>query len=291
MGLEDLEPLVHHGGGVDGDLGPHVPRGMRQGVGGHDRFEFARHAPPERAAGCGEDAARHPAAIDALEQLEKGGMLAVDRHQASARARAGCGHQVAAGHERLLVGQRHGDAALDRREGRRKPRCAHERVQHDVRLRRVDEVAEIPRVRHGAPTRCSRGECDAPGARLRGHLVGPPPACQAHALHVVGGVDDVQRLHADRARGAEDEDARHESEGITATGVHPVIGACPDVVRRPAPARSRRMPPRGLQRPRGRPDRRSPQPGARSALESTRTRPGRRHPTAVALGCRCHPGS
>ncbi|MBA7694168.1 hypothetical protein ES703_102775 [subsurface metagenome] len=31
-GLDHFQPLVHHGGRIDGDLGPHVPVGMSQGL-------------------------------------------------------------------------------------------------------------------------------------------------------------------------------------------------------------------------------------------------------------------
>ncbi len=32
VGLDDLQSLIHHGGGIHGDLGPHLPYGMGQGL-------------------------------------------------------------------------------------------------------------------------------------------------------------------------------------------------------------------------------------------------------------------
>ena len=51
VGLDDLQPLVHQGGRIDGDLLAHVPGRMSQGVGRGDQLESAavrsRNGPPE----------------------------------------------------------------------------------------------------------------------------------------------------------------------------------------------------------------------------------------------------
>ena len=46
-GLDTLQAFVHEGGGVDGDLGTHGPRGMREGIGDASR-DRARHAYGQR---------------------------------------------------------------------------------------------------------------------------------------------------------------------------------------------------------------------------------------------------
>jgi hypothetical protein len=54
-GFDDLKPLVHHGGGIDGDAVAHAPVGMSQGLGGSDGFEGLEGRFAERATGGGED--------------------------------------------------------------------------------------------------------------------------------------------------------------------------------------------------------------------------------------------
>lgn len=51
--FDDFEPFVDPGGGVDGDFGAHVPRGVGQGVFCGNRGEFLRSFVEEGAAGTG----------------------------------------------------------------------------------------------------------------------------------------------------------------------------------------------------------------------------------------------
>lgn len=53
-GLNALQALVHEGGGVNGDLGTHGPRGMREGIGTRHAIELVARAAKERTARAGE---------------------------------------------------------------------------------------------------------------------------------------------------------------------------------------------------------------------------------------------
>ena len=68
----------------------------------------------------------------ALQTLEYGGMLGIDREDPGVVA-PGCGsHNLAGGHEGFLVGQRDGLAALQGVEHGCKAAVAHHRAHHDV---------------------------------------------------------------------------------------------------------------------------------------------------------------
>ena len=130
LGLYDLKALVHEGGGVDGDLGAHVPRGVRERVCGGDGLELSARLAVEGAAGAGEPNAVDLARPLADEALEDGRVLGVHRDKA---AGLGKGHeQVAAADDGFLV--RIGEDLI-RAEGLVAgvdPREADEGVHHDV---------------------------------------------------------------------------------------------------------------------------------------------------------------
>ena len=50
LGLDDLEALVHHRRGIDGDLRTHVPGGMAQGIGLGDLGNLLHREVAERTA-------------------------------------------------------------------------------------------------------------------------------------------------------------------------------------------------------------------------------------------------
>src|SRR5919206_216536 len=53
--LDDLEALVHERRGIDRDLRPHLPHGMRERLLHRSSRELASSPSPERPAGAGED--------------------------------------------------------------------------------------------------------------------------------------------------------------------------------------------------------------------------------------------
>ena len=91
-GLDHLQALVHHGGGIDRDLGAHRPVGMGDGLLRRGRRPSASRRPgAERPAGGGEDQARRPAAAHAgLQHLEDGRVLGIDRDHRAARRPGPC---------------------------------------------------------------------------------------------------------------------------------------------------------------------------------------------------------
>ena len=116
-GLDHLQGLVHHSGGIDGDLGPHAPVGMLQGLGRGDLLQELRLPGAERPPRGGEPQTPDIRPALALEGLEDGAMFAVHRQEGHA-ALVGQGHdQGAGGHQGLLVGQGHRQVRPNRRQG------------------------------------------------------------------------------------------------------------------------------------------------------------------------------
>ena len=54
-GLDQFQPLVHHGGGIDGDFGPHIPVGMAQSLRRGYGLELCRRFSVKRAARSGQN--------------------------------------------------------------------------------------------------------------------------------------------------------------------------------------------------------------------------------------------
>ncbi len=136
--LDDLEPLVHEGCRVDGDLPPHGPGGMLEGPLGCDGREFVGRRLPEGTAGSGQDELGHLFPGMRAQRLEERAVLAVDRHQAGdpvpERLAGQVGDQAAANHQRFLVGQRHPLPRLERPDRRQETVTADHGVHDDLRL-------------------------------------------------------------------------------------------------------------------------------------------------------------
>ena len=80
--FDHLQPLVHHGGGVDRDLASHNPVGVSASLVGRDVSERVNGARAEWAARGGQDDTRHAMAkLRGLlrQALENGVVLAIDR--------------------------------------------------------------------------------------------------------------------------------------------------------------------------------------------------------------------
>ena len=87
-GLEQLQPLVHQGCGVDGDDPPHVPGGVLEGIGSCDVGQLGTSTPTERSARGSEDETTHLAAPSATQALGEGRVLGVDGHDLAAAVRS-----------------------------------------------------------------------------------------------------------------------------------------------------------------------------------------------------------
>ena len=110
-GFDDLQRLVEHGRRIDGDLPAHVPVRMleRLLLGRHEDILLLPRA--ERTAAGRENQTLGPVGPRALQALENGAVLAVHRQQRMPCFLRRLRHQLAAGDERLLVGQQHALAA------------------------------------------------------------------------------------------------------------------------------------------------------------------------------------
>ncbi len=118
-GLDDLQPLVHQGCRVHGDLRAHTPRRVGEGSPGRDTPQLLLLPPAEGTAGARDDDPRHRLPVAGVPALVQCGMLTVhgqDGGPAPARLR---GDKGTPRHERLLVGKGHGlpgPQCLERRD-------------------------------------------------------------------------------------------------------------------------------------------------------------------------------
>ena len=134
------------------------------------------------------------------------------------------GHELAADHEALLVGEREVDALPQRRDRGTEARRADQRVEHEVAVGVGDQLDEAlgprqhlarssahPRVRprRGPPGRSGRRRarraCSSSSSQLE-------DGGEADQLEVVAALDHVERLRSDRAGRADYEDPAHRIE-------------------------------------------------------------------------------
>ena len=89
----------------------------------------------KRPAGGGDNQPLDTLCLVALQALEDGGMLAVDGGQTDALLLCQPHHQLAAGHQRLFIGQSDVVARLDGCHRRQQSGHAHHRVENRILLR------------------------------------------------------------------------------------------------------------------------------------------------------------
>ena len=135
-GLDDLQSLVHEGGRVDGDLGPHAPVRVLQSVRRGLMLQFLMAQAEKRPAGAGQQQTLYlPAIPAALQALENGRVLRIHRHDLGAAALRLRHHQLAGAHQRLLIGQSDALFLPDSRQRGFQSNAAHDGGDHRVRLR------------------------------------------------------------------------------------------------------------------------------------------------------------
>src|SRR5690606_6469582 len=118
VGLDHLQALVHQGGGIDGDLGAHHPRGVLEGIRLGDGDEVGLRALAERAARGGKLQEIDLVDGTSRETLEDGGMLRIDGDETGFRVAAQRGvDQIAGHHHAFLVGQADGFSVADGFQG------------------------------------------------------------------------------------------------------------------------------------------------------------------------------
>ncbi len=85
----------------------------------------------------------------ALERLEDGVVLAVDRQQVDALLASRAGHELARDHQHLFVGEGDVLAGVDGRERRDETERADERREHEVGLRDASRRRAVLPIRRG----------------------------------------------------------------------------------------------------------------------------------------------
>ncbi len=139
VGLDQLQALVHQGGRVDRDPAPHLPGGVREGLGRGDAIEVVTTA--ERPAGGGQHEPLHRRGALGPQELEQRRVLGVHRQDPGLRRLGKRGDELAADHQALLVGEREVDPLRERDDRRPEPGDADDRVQDEVGLGRGDQLA------------------------------------------------------------------------------------------------------------------------------------------------------
>ena len=228
-GLDDLQPLVHHCGAVDRNLGAHVPGRVR-----HRLFRCRlRHGRQicfaERTARGREDEFFDRSLGLGIQHLIDRVMLGIHRQQRRAASPHTIHHQRTGRHQAFLVGERHHGAAFRGRQGRFKPTGADDRRHHPFR-----------RPRGGIDHRVGPGrDLDSgPGQRLLQRSIAVPigddrqPRLQTSRLigepfdvavcrqrldleAIAIALDQIDGVGADRTGGTENCDAstRHQVDG------------------------------------------------------------------------------
>ncbi len=104
--LDHLEPLVHQGGGINGDFRPHGPRRVPERILGTDIPQRGSVEPSERPAGRCQDEPLHAVHRAAMQALMDGIVLTVNGEDLDAGA-PGAVHDQCPRHDQdLLVGER-----------------------------------------------------------------------------------------------------------------------------------------------------------------------------------------
>ena len=112
-GFDDLEALVHHGGGVDGDALAHDPGGVLEGLRRGDVVEVGERRVAEGATGGGEPDLLDFGGGAAAHALVDGVVLGVDGEEGDVVLAGGGDDELAGGYEALLVGEADGLAGAD----------------------------------------------------------------------------------------------------------------------------------------------------------------------------------
>ena len=232
--LDDLKPLVHQRRRVHGDLPPHAPGGMVEGIGRRDIPQSFEGPVAKRSARGGQDQPFHLVGRPSVETLMDRVVLAVDRENRDP-APPGRLHDEPTGHDKhLLVGQRDRLARFDRGEHRVERRRAGGRAQHQIDVGMRGDGQQTcgtgERPLEGPGRRCRqprphRRQCVV--GRHRDDTRAMPLDLFGESRRVGAGrqtdhVDQVGMRHRDRERAApdgsgrpEDGDASHKCPVVT----------------------------------------------------------------------------
>ena len=214
--LDDLKALVDERGRVDRDLLPHIPRRMREDLRLRRADERLALLAAERAARTGQEQLLDRLALLALQALEKGAVLTVDRQNGDALLLRAAHDDLAGDDERLLVGERDvllGVERLHRRlEAGKAHHRGHDRVDGGIG-RRIDErltAAGELRLARVARLEARVGRLVGEHGELRLKLadllfeqfIARIGSEHGDVEELAVAAHDVERLRADGARGA-----------------------------------------------------------------------------------------
>ena len=171
VGLDRLEALVHQRRRVDRDPSAHPPGRVRERVGDADPGEVVAAA--EGAAGGGQHQPLDRPRRLAVDQLEEGRVLGVDRQQARPGRLGQRHHQLAAEDQALLVGEGDVDPLAQRDDRRAQAGGADDRVEDEVGLGGERSARARPPRRPG-PARSRRRGRARPRRRRPGRSTGTP---------------------------------------------------------------------------------------------------------------------
>ena len=135
-GFDDLEPLVHHRGGIDGDLLSHAPVRMFQRLRQRGPLDVGALPCPERPARGGDDDSNKLFAIAGAERLKQRVMFGIRRQNAGSRLGRALHEEVARAHQAFLVRKRDRGASIDRSEGGLQSRGTANGGHHPIRRTR-----------------------------------------------------------------------------------------------------------------------------------------------------------
>ena len=218
--LDQLQPLVHQRGRIDGNLAAHRPPGVPAGLircGGGD---LPGRPGAEWPTGRGEDQPAHGllrihAGTAVGQALEDGVVLAIDRQQRHAGCPAGAGKQRPGHDDRFLVGQQQCLCRPGRSQCGRQTGCPHDGGHDQIHPGRASHLGQLvgPHGQPGLHARAAQA-CLEPRRRRRmgnGHDFGPVALGQRQQL--VDVATGRERVHAIAFRMA-----GHDIEGAVTDG-------------------------------------------------------------------------
>ena len=117
---------------VDGDLGPHAPVGMFQGLRRRGAAQPLQVPGPKRPPGSGQPELPHILPALAVQRLKNGAVFAVHRDDGHAPFLGRGHHQGTGGHQGLFVGQGHRQAGVNGGQGGFQAHRPHHGGDHQV---------------------------------------------------------------------------------------------------------------------------------------------------------------
>ena len=117
-GFDDFKPLVHHRGGIDGDLLSHAPVRVFQRLRQCRLLDIGAGPCPERSTGGGDDDTNQLCSIARAQRLKQRVMLGISGQNAGPGFRRALHEEIACANKAFLVGKRNRRAAVHSRERR-----------------------------------------------------------------------------------------------------------------------------------------------------------------------------